>query len=271
MTDSSLPWYLRIQEQESQKDEQSRSLTDRQRLPDLPSEPPPILQTLLDHISVDLGLDDLSLLDLRNLDPPPALGSNLIMVIGSARSEKHLHVSADRFCRYLRSTHKLRAHADGLMGRGELKIRMRRQARRTRLMANVGAMDTKSNEELRSGWVCVLVDGIQPSPNWNSSVPKREDLVGFDEISDKVTLAVQMFTEERREDIDLEKLWTGRSRRAELAMAGDEVEEEEEAVREDADDIARHDARAVTEHASRRFHDALSDPSAEQLKEANAG
>ncbi|KFY45082.1 hypothetical protein V495_03129 [Pseudogymnoascus sp. VKM F-4514 (FW-929)] len=52
-----------------------------QKIPDLPSAPPTILQPLLERISIDLGLDDLTLLDLRKLDPPPALGSNLISFI----------------------------------------------------------------------------------------------------------------------------------------------------------------------------------------------
>lgn len=252
--DSSLPWYLQIQEQEREKEEAPRSLAERQRLPELPPEPPPILQTLLEHLSIDVGLDDLSLLDLRDLDPPPALGANLIMVVGTARSEKHLHVSADRFCRYLRSTHKLRAHADGLLGRGELKIRMRRQARRARLMANVGGTYTKT-DEFRTGWVCVLIDGIEPSPNWTSSVPQKEDIVGFDERSDKVTLAVQMFTEEKREDIDLEKLWTGRSLRSQMAMDGDEGEGTalKEAVRDDAAEEPKSAQYLVEEPADRAF------------------
>lgn len=124
-----LPWYLQVQTPQI-----SRSpLYERQQLPELPPDPPPVLQPMLEHISVDLGLDDLSLLDLRNLDPPPALGSNLMMIIGTARSEKHLHVSADRFCRWLRTTHRLTPYADGLLGRGELKLKMRRKNRRNRV------------------------------------------------------------------------------------------------------------------------------------------
>lgn len=264
--DSALPWYLQMQEEE--RDEPSRSLADRQRLPDLPPEPPPVLQTLLKHISVDLGLDDLSLLDLRDLEPPPALGSNLIMVIGTARSEKHLHVSADRFCRYLRSNHKLRAHADGLLGRGELKIRMRRQVRRARLMANVGAMDTRNKDDLRTGWVCVLVDGIEPSPDWASNVPKREDFVGFDERSDRVTLAVQMFIEEKRQDIDLEQLWTGRSQRAEKEMS---EAVEEETVRKGAENDSGRQRLPMNDFGSIKPSTEVSDPQTGQLREAYAG
>lgn len=213
-----LPWYLRHELQEEQESTSHKPLSERQRLPDMPDLPPPILPKLLEHISVDIGLDDLSLLDLRALDPPPALGSNLIMVIGTARSEKHLHVSADRFCRYLRSTHKLNAHADGLLGRGELKVRMRRMAKRSRLLANVGALNARRDtDDIRTGWICVMVDGIEPHPDWKAP-EKKPGFVGFDERTDKVSLVVQMFTEAKREEIDIEKLWTGRSDRAAKAM-----------------------------------------------------
>ena len=153
-----VPWYLEV-ERQPQKFNDSHPLAERQRIPELPEDPPPILRELLEHISVDLGLDDLSLLDLRYLDPPPALGSKLLMVIGSARSEKHLHVSADRLCRWLRSSYKLKPHAAGLLGRNELKLKLRRKARRSKLMANVGASDTSSSMDdgIRTGWVCVTV------------------------------------------------------------------------------------------------------------------
>ena len=97
--DSSLPWYLREPAGPSREQSLPDALADRQRLPELPSYAPPILQPLLEHVSVGIGLDDLRFLDLRRIDPPPALGANLLMIIGTARSEKHLHVSADRLCR----------------------------------------------------------------------------------------------------------------------------------------------------------------------------
>ena len=105
--DEATPWYLESQDAEPTP----HPFAERQRLPDLPLNPPPILQQLLKHISVDLGLDYLNLIDLRLMDPPPALGANLIMLFGTARSEKHLNVSADRLCRWLRTNYKLSPHA----------------------------------------------------------------------------------------------------------------------------------------------------------------
>ncbi|OCL14141.1 hypothetical protein AOQ84DRAFT_384937 [Glonium stellatum] len=219
------PWYLQVQKKPQQLDD-SHPLAERQRIPDLPENPPPILQELLEHISVDLGLDDLSLLDLRHLDPPPALGSKLLMVIGSARSEKHLHVSADRFCRWLRSTYQLRPHAAGLLGRNELKLRLRRKARRLKLMANVGASETSSSidDGIRTGWVCVTVGRIEAAESDQGDTEEREGFIGFGRRSDGVNIVVQMFTEEKRADTDLEGLWGGVLRRA--AKEKEKIEEE---------------------------------------------
>lgn len=223
-----VPWYLQVNPPIAQHD---HPLLERQRLPDLPINPPALLQPILDHVSVELGLDHLSLLDLRTLDPPPALGANLIMVVGTARSEKHLHVSADRLCRWLRSTHRLSPFADGLLGRNELKLKMRRKAKRSRLLSAVGAKETSAGElddGIRTGWVCVNVGKVE-----GGLLPEQQDLaarevkgfVGFGAQSDGSRIVVQMMTEEKRGQIDLETLWNGILRRAKKAK--DEAQEEQ--------------------------------------------
>lgn len=217
------PWYLQPHQQPTPSPSNS-PLASRQRLPSLPSHAPPLLQPLLTHISLDLGLDDLSLLDLRTLDPPPALGSNLLMIIGTARSEKHLHVSADRLCRWLRSDpHNLTPFADGLLGRNELKLKMRRKAKRSRLMAGVGAKatgDTEIDEGIRTGWVCVNVGKVEggdvPATEQERDGQREAGFVGFGVRQGGCRIVVQMMTEEKRGDVGLERLWTGilnRSRR----------------------------------------------------------
>ena len=203
---SAIPWYLQVDSPRRTP----QPLSDRQKIPELPEAPPPILQSLLEQVSVDLGLDDLSLLDLRKLDPPPALGANLIMLIGTARSEKHLHVSADRLCRWLRSTYKLRPDADGLLGRNELKLKLRRKAKRAKLMGS--SVDANEDDGVRTGWVCIdvgVVDGVEGGV---VAAPKQ-DFVGFGRRTDGVRIVVQMMTEEKREEIELEKLWSGILRR----------------------------------------------------------
>lgn len=227
---AAVPWYLQIQTPR----QEPKSLSDRQRIPDLPLDPPPLLQPMLEHISVDLGLDDLSLLDLRDIDPPPALGANLMMVIGTARSEKHLHVSADRFCRWLRTTHKLSPYADGLLGRGELRLKLKRKNRRARMLNSVGASDNSNTDDgIRTGWVCVNIGTIEDGRILDQEGTAQDDddnddsYVGFSSESSGVKVVIQMLTEEKRDELDLETFWgqaLGRytRRRDRIAKAGEQ-------------------------------------------------
>ncbi|KAG0652499.1 ATPase synthesis [Hyphodiscus hymeniophilus] len=200
---SAVPWYLEVNAPQPEP----QPLSERQQIPELPDSPPPTLQPLLQQISVDLGLDSLTLLDLRKLDPPPALGANLIMVLGTARSEKHLHVSADRLCRWLRSTYKLRPDADGLLGRNELKLKLKRKSKRAKLLGK----STADNEDdgVRTGWVCVDVGVVDGAAGSMSSLAEPSGFVGFGRRTDGVRIVVQMMTEEKREEMDLERLWSG--------------------------------------------------------------
>lgn len=208
----SVPWYLQV---DTPTPQQEHPFAERQRLPELPESPPALLQPVLEHVSVELGLDHLSLIDLRELDPPPALGANLIMIIGTARSEKHLHVSADRLCRWLRTEHRLSPYADGLLGRNELKLKLRRKAKRTRLLSAVGAKETASqdiDDGIRTGWVCVNVGRVEGGEL--KQVEQSDDIVGFGSQSSGSRIVVQMMTEEKRGQIDLETLWGGILRRS---------------------------------------------------------
>ncbi|KAF2188314.1 hypothetical protein K469DRAFT_703820 [Zopfia rhizophila CBS 207.26] len=213
-------------------------LPKREMIPDLPPNPPPLLKGLLHYLSITLGLDDLLLLDLRHLDPPPALGSKLLMIIGTARSEKHLHVSADTFCRWLRKHHGLRANAAGLLGRQELKIKLRRKAKRMKLLANIGGQEPEGaiDDGIRTGWICCTAGRIPTHPDDTAVLGAEiENFVGFRNVSDGVNIVVQMFTEEKRAGIDLETLWGGvartqdrENRKADEKLGLKEAEEEPE-------------------------------------------
>lgn len=199
-----IPWYLQVDRSQHETEPQSKL----NWLPALPDKPPLLLQPFLEYISIDLGLDALSILDLRKLDPPCGLGANLLMVLATARSEKHLHVSADRFCRWLRSSHKMSPYADGLMGRGELKLKLRRKARRAKLLSSVGSSDgINMDDGLRTGWICVNVGVIETGENAVNQSQESDTFVGFGGDVGGTKLVVQMMTEEKREELDLEQLW----------------------------------------------------------------
>ncbi|KAG9768057.1 hypothetical protein KCU88_g7311, partial [Aureobasidium melanogenum] len=260
---SSIPWYLQVEEPTPPAP--ISPLLALQEIPPLPADPPAILQPILEHLSVQIGLDNLVLLDLRHLDPPPALGANLIMVIGTARSVKHLNVSADRFCRWVRKEYKLRPYADGLLGRNELKLKLRRKARKMKLAQSVGnTMAMRDGDDgITTGWICVnmgavddavLPDGLvdtltveagsgaeagvfldKEAAETDMDVDEEEEedeyqnhldaeYVGFGSRPNSPRIVVQMFTEEKRVEMDLEGLWsvrnTRRAHREEKAMAG---------------------------------------------------
>ena len=230
----SRPWYLREQIHEAPVN----PILERQKLPDLPPNPPESLQAILEHLSVDIGLDYLSVLDLRALHPPPALGANLIMLVGTTRSEKHLHVAADRFSRWLRATYKLHPYADGLLGRNELKIKLRRKNKKAKARGLRG-LPPGANEDygISTGWICVnvgLMDAKHKQATLEMEVEEAKEsdngsmgfemeveeaqendneVMGFGTEADGVTLVVQMLTKEKREELDLEGLWKGALRR----------------------------------------------------------
>lgn len=238
-----MPWYLQLNPPPT---EQS-PLSPRQAIPPIPDHSPEILPSLLDWISVTLGIDDLTLMDLRALDPPPALGANLIMIIGTARSEKHLHVSADGLCRWLRaSSHNITPTADGLLGRQELKVKLRRRAKRARLMSAVGGKgnETELEEGIRTGWVCVNLGRLKGGelPLTQAEEEAQKKIVGFGSRTNGCHVVVQLMTEEKRGEMDLEKLWMGilnRSLKAkeDLMKNGEEEGQEEVENKMDVDAV----------------------------------
>ena len=225
---SDLPWYLLVDPPITPRLTPQHLLA-AQALPDLPPSPPPVLDPLLRYASADLGLDHLHLLDLRGMDPPPSLGANQIMLVGTARGEKHMNVCADRLCRWLRTEHKLRPTADGLLGRNELKIRLRRRMKKLRLMAGVGAPQADAEEfddGTRQGWICVHVVGVEPAAADEEARAKR-DIIGFDDTAGTVTLVVHVMTEQKRGEIDLEGLWKSQ---LELSQSVSSSETDKEAI-----------------------------------------
>ena len=106
----------------------------------------------------------------------------------------------------------MRPTADGLLGRNELKLKMKRKNRRSRLLASVGAAarDENLDDGIRTGWICVRVGRVEPASGDAEAVERDDgEFVGFGESSRLVTIVVQMLTEDKRADVDLEGLWEG--------------------------------------------------------------
>lgn len=199
---SDVPWYLQVE-----PPRHPTLLHEPSPLPDIPEGSPKVTEPLLKFVADELGLDALSLLDLREMDPPPALGPNLLMVFGTARSERHLHVSADRLVRWLRGR-GITATADGLLGRNELKIKLRRLARKAKLLGNSGVM-RGGDDGISTGWVCVNLGLVGGSHQETVTMDEQGRPIGFGVPQTGTTIVVQMLTESRREDLDLESMWNG--------------------------------------------------------------
>lgn len=193
--EDSVPWYL--QDGYAVK---SSLVPKRAPLPPLPELSPELLEEIITHLDVELGITGITIMDLRSLDPAPALGCDIIMVFGTACSDRHLHSSAYRVCRWLRTTHSLEPYADGLIGRNARKLIDRRRVRRGSVAATqIGVTD----ESLVTEWVCVNT--------------------GYEGI------VLQLFTKKRRKELNLEALWerklnTSRKNKEKLMQATAEGE-----------------------------------------------
>lgn len=198
------PWYL-----QEEPPRHPTLVQDLQPLPDIPRFTPPILKNLVKYVFEDMGLDNLNLMDLRTLDPPPALGPALIMLFGTARSERHLHVAAGNLKSWLRQN-GINAHADGLLGRNELKIKLRRRQRKAKLLGT-SATTLGRDDGISTGWICVNLGTIgSPVPQDETSVESDDGrFAGFGVRQTGVTtIVVQIMTESKRQELDLETLWS---------------------------------------------------------------
>ncbi|KAM7195336.1 hypothetical protein V8F20_007555 [Naviculisporaceae sp. PSN 640] len=202
-----VPWYLQVE-----PPKHPALLHEPPPLPDIPEGSPKLMEPLVKFTSDELGLDDLKLLDLRELDPPAAIGPDLLMLFGTARSERHLHVSADRLVRWLRGR-GIHAKADGLIGRNVLKTRLRRKARKEKLLGSSGG--TRGTDDgIATGWICVNVGTVGRSDVEIEILDEDGNSTGFGVPRMGTTVVVQMMIESRRQELNLEKLWSDKLRRS---------------------------------------------------------
>lgn len=216
-TESGTPWFL---EEEAPRHPESQHAA---TLPKPPQDSPELLEPLIKYVYEDMGLDDLALLDLREIDPPAALGPNLIMLFATARSERHLHVSAGRFVKWLRKNHKVTAKAGGLIGPGELKTKLRRLRKKAKLLGTNTAIIPGGDNGISTGWVCVSFTASGSQSGETSRVDEEGKFSGFGSALSGTTVVIQCMTESRRQELDLESLWQTqlkRSLRAEEEVKG---------------------------------------------------
>jgi hypothetical protein len=146
---------------------------------------------------------------LREIDPPAALGPNLIMLFATARSERHLHISSGRFVRWLRKNHSISARADGLIGPGELRTKLRRLRKKAKLMGTNTAIIPGGDNGISTGWVCVNFSSSGDQIDEAAKVDDSGRFSGFGAPQTGTTVVIQCMTDSRRAELDLETLWKG--------------------------------------------------------------
>ncbi|KAF9776655.1 ATPase synthesis protein 25 mitochondrial [Fusarium sp. DS 682] len=196
-----VPWFLEV---EPPRHPESQHAVE---LPKIPEGAPEVLEPMVKYIFEDMGLDEISMLDLRDLDPPAALGPNLIMLFATARSERHLHISSGRFVRWLRKSHNISARADGLIGPGELRTKLRRLRKKAKLMGTNTAIIPGGDNGISTGWVCVNFSSHGDNNDEAAKVDDSGRFSGFGTPQTGTTVVVQCMTESRRAELDLETLW----------------------------------------------------------------
>ncbi|KAI0022648.1 hypothetical protein F4780DRAFT_159996 [Xylariomycetidae sp. FL0641] len=201
-----VPWYLQV--------EPPRHVAafELPPLPEVPEGSPSLIDPLIKYAAEEMGLDDLDLLDLRQMDPPPALGPNLFMLFGTARSERHLNVSAGRLVRWLRAKHQVYADADGLLGPNERKLKLRRKARKAKLLGTMGTDD--ADDGIRTGWICVNLGIVGRGGPESAVIAEDGRVAGFGVARRGSTIVVQVMTESRRAEMDLERIWRAALKRS---------------------------------------------------------
>ena len=171
-----IPWYLRPQETDSLIPKIDIQNVTQEKYPDLPRNSPPILQPLVSRLFYDHHLQNILILDLRNRWPPPAWGSETIMVLATARSERQLGSVAEATGKWLKQTVGAIPRIDGLPKKETLVLKRRRLRRKAML---------------KPGYMA-------PPPRPTTWVSVNTGYQG---------IVLQLFTEEGRIEYDLEGLW----------------------------------------------------------------
>ncbi|KAF5646841.1 ATPase synthesis 25 mitochondrial [Fusarium sp. NRRL 52700] len=196
-----VPWFLEVEPPRHPENQHAV------QLPKIPEGAPEVLEPMVKYIFEDMGLDEISMLDMRDLDPPAALGPNLIMLFATARSERHLHISSGRFVRWLRKNHNISARADGLIGPGELRTKLRRLRKKAKLMGTNTAIIPGGDNGISTGWVCVNFSSNSDNIDEAPKVDDSGRFSGFGAPQTGTTVVIQCMTESRRAELDLESLW----------------------------------------------------------------
>lgn len=175
--DDETPWYIRDPDSV-----QAQLSVQKAVIPDLPENPPHSLEPIASEMVKDLGLEDLTILDLREVVPPSSFGPDALMIIASGKSEKHLVRAATELSKWVKNRYNVLVDQEGLLTSNFSKVHQRRMRKKA---ARQSSFYVKQNDETAmktaNSWVALdtKVDGIY----------------------------VHLFTPERRKIVNIEELW----------------------------------------------------------------
>lgn len=189
--DDETPWYL--------KPEESPSVVSPLKtiqIPHLPKESPQTLENLVHYLAKELGIDNLIVFDMRNKSDnleneiEGAYDMADFMVIGTGKSTKHLQKASSQLDFYIKhNLHKLPS-TEGILKSGELAKYHRRLLKKGKTAPNY----SKNSY------------GAEPN-TWIMTDPKSDGII------------IHMLTKERRNDLNLEYLWSDKSEKAKYARS----------------------------------------------------
>ncbi|KAK9369309.1 hypothetical protein V1509DRAFT_620349 [Lipomyces kononenkoae] len=171
--DDSTPWYLREANTHA-------TVTNVAPLPDIPEDAPAEVTEILNYLATDLGLAELSLVDLRNRNTQ--FGPNAIMIVGTARSDRHLIRASEDLRVHLKKAYRAKSRIEGLVSNDNLKIQERRIKKKiSKYTGDVSAYENDLRASAKNSWVFFdsRVKGIH----------------------------IHVITSEKRWQLDLEGLW----------------------------------------------------------------
>ncbi|KAK9477523.1 hypothetical protein V1514DRAFT_353189 [Lipomyces japonicus] len=180
--DGGVPWYLR----EAVKAAPAELTAHREHnLPDLPIDSTEELADVVGFLAKDLGLLELDVIDLRGRNT--ALGADAIMVVGSARSERHVARAAEELRVYLKKTHRAKVSVEGLVTKERLRVRERRVRKKlSRYTGDVSAYERTLRQ--RQAFA-------DDQAHWALVIARSRGLY------------VHVVTADKRWELDLEGLW----------------------------------------------------------------
>lgn len=172
------PWYLNPEESSI-----SSSPLTQVEIPKFPTDHPETLENLVLYLANDLGLTDLKIFDMRNKatddSTEGAYDISDFMIIGTGKSAKHIQKASSELDYYIKhNLHKLPI-TEGILKSGKLAKYHRRLQRKGKTAPNYSKYDYGS------------------SPNtWVMTDTKTDGII------------IHMLTSERRNDLNLEYLWS---------------------------------------------------------------